>query len=620
MPTSNRSLSSFKTRTVRLRTIGISLVLVAFFNITFQLYTLDRYHAIVNEKINTKTYEALILYNTLLQKLFIIQQTTIKSALKTPGVYEAFKAGDREKLKTILYERYEVFSKNYPYLNVFHFIEPNNHSLLRLHRLDRFGDDLTNVRPMHVRANSEGKSLYGAEVGRYGISFRTVEPITYQGEHIGLLELGSPIETIMNELQQIINLDLLMVIKKEELQHSKLSTPQYYDDTYYMLFGSKLFNQIHPPLNHGDQFRYNNNPYRLVPALTLYSFDGEAIGQIYFAFDISREVEQTNSFIFINIILSLLLIVLLFFFLNFNLNRFIFQLKQTEHYSHLILNSQNNIVIVSNGKRLIDANRAFFDFFHFENIDDFLNVHNCINEFFVPLSGRPGYLGETGLHDESWIDQLIRQPQNEHKVLLRFKGRSYVFALQGKSTIINNERIFIVVFQDITRLEEQNIELQRIASTDALTRTVNRAKFDEIVQNEIHAFRTTYNPFSIIFFDIDHFKMVNDTYGHSRGDKVLISISALITRSIRQNDTFARWGGEEFIILLPSTRQHGATIIAEKFKELIASTHFEEVGHVTCSFGVTEFTVGDDTQSLLKRADEALYAAKKAGRNCVKVA
>jgi len=126
-----------------------------------------------------------------------------------------------------------------------------------------------------------------------------------------------------------------------------------------------------------------------------------------------------------------------------------------------------------------------------------------------------------------------------------------------------------------------------------------------------------YNtPLSIIYFDIDHFKQINDTYGHKKGDFILKEVSKIILQNIRKTDIFGRWGGEEFIIILPFTNLENALILAEKLRKKIEEHDFDGI-NITISFGVTELKIDDNADTLINRADEALYKAKNKGRNRV---
>lgn len=183
------------------------------------------------------------------------------------------------------------------------------------------------------------------------------------------------------------------------------------------------------------------------------------------------------------------------------------------------------------------------------------------------------------------------------------------------------------------RQVHDNIEMERLmelqlvaqdlrskAHTDALTGLFNRLRFDHAMVEEIARAERYRTPLSMIIFDIDHFKRVNDTHGHQAGDQVLVRLARLAAGSVRNLDVLARWGGEEFVLLTPGCDIGAAEQAAEKLRQKIASTPFETVGQVTSSFGVAQFAPGDSAQSLVARADEALYQAKGAGRNRVVIA
>ncbi|MDH5517017.1 MAG: GGDEF domain-containing protein [Gammaproteobacteria bacterium] len=169
-------------------------------------------------------------------------------------------------------------------------------------------------------------------------------------------------------------------------------------------------------------------------------------------------------------------------------------------------------------------------------------------------------------------------------------------------------------------LEEKTKQLEKLVNIDVLTNIYNRRKFKEVADYELNRFIRHQSPFSILMLDIDNFKKINDTYGHDVGDIVIKGIAQLIRDYIRNNDYFARWGGEEFIILSPETDQEGRCTLAKKIIDLIAEHTFEVVGKVTISIGLTSSVEGDtDIASIIKRADRGLYRAKDAGKNQYKV-
>lgn len=158
---------------------------------------------------------------------------------------------------------------------------------------------------------------------------------------------------------------------------------------------------------------------------------------------------------------------------------------------------------------------------------------------------------------------------------------------------------------------------KELSTKDSLTNTYNRLKFNESLSSEIELARRYGNTFSLIMFDIDHFKQFNDQKGHIFGDKVLIEIANLVKESVREVDVFARWGGEEFVILLPQTNCKEASALAERLRKSIYKESVKKEMALTCSFGVTAFSSQDDEDLIMDRVDRALYKAKGSGRNVV---
>ncbi len=175
-------------------------------------------------------------------------------------------------------------------------------------------------------------------------------------------------------------------------------------------------------------------------------------------------------------------------------------------------------------------------------------------------------------------------------------------------------RIYVL---DITQRKMAEKEIHMLATTDSLTGIVNRREFSSILTNEVERARRYGTLLSLIMYDLDYFKRVNDTYGHDMGDYVLRAVTTLVKDKIRSVDVVARWGGEEFMVLMPETDMQAARNAAEKLRLSIAGQPFGKVEKLTVSFGVVAFEAQDDLNSLLKRVDDALYRAKELGRNRV---
>jgi diguanylate cyclase (GGDEF)-like protein/PAS domain S-box-containing protein len=169
------------------------------------------------------------------------------------------------------------------------------------------------------------------------------------------------------------------------------------------------------------------------------------------------------------------------------------------------------------------------------------------------------------------------------------------------------------ISEDIT--DRKRVE--ELAIYDYLTKLYNRSKLDEELSNEILRAARYKTPLCVILLDIDHFKNVNDSYGHQMGDSVLKQIAQLLKKNTRKVDILGRWGGEEFLIVIPSTSIEGGVQLAEKLRAGIESHAFDSIGTQTASFGVTEYHDGDTLEGLIRHVDEALYRAKTNGRNRV---
>ena len=217
------------------------------------------------------------------------------------------------------------------------------------------------------------------------------------------------------------------------------------------------------------------------------------------------------------------------------------------------------------------------------------------------------------LKDEKSVQQLPHQFQNRSGVTLDVTiSMSYLEEMDQ----------YLVIIQDVTKeleytrkLEKQKESYARRADMDVLTPCFSRSYLDILLNNLCEAKKE----FIYIMFDIDHFKSVNDTYGHLTGDEVLIKVVNIIKRSLRAGDTLARYGGEEFAIVLENTTKEEAINVAEKLRSLIAQSDFSPLKGLTCSFGLSPSTLLFNCKELVERADTALYNAKKNGRNRVEV-
>jgi len=168
------------------------------------------------------------------------------------------------------------------------------------------------------------------------------------------------------------------------------------------------------------------------------------------------------------------------------------------------------------------------------------------------------------------------------------------------------------------KLEQNVANLEKLSTTDYLTKIFNRNKFYERINHEINMSKRHEIDLSLIFFDIDYLKKINDTFGHKIGDEVLVKVVEEVSSYLRETDTFARWGGEEFVILLPGSNSETAHKLADKYRVIIENIKFSNENiKVTSSFGVSSYIQGEKVEEFFSRADKALYQAKANGRNMV---
>ena len=242
------------------------------------------------------------------------------------------------------------------------------------------------------------------------------------------------------------------------------------------------------------------------------------------------------------------------------------------------------------------------------------SVHELIHHSYPDGSHYP----EKACHITVSIEKAVTQSVKE-EVFWRKDGSS--FPVEYTCIPIVQKGVTkgaVITFRDITRRKKADKKLRHLATTDHLTGIYNRKRFEELLCQEIRRSNRYGTRISVAMFDLDHFKHVNDTHGHEAGDKVLQEVARLTRQNLRETDIFSRWGGEEFMILAQETDRNGIMKLAEKTRLAIAQHRFDSVDHVTASFGIAQYQPGESQTSFLKRLDEALYKAKKAGRNCVR--
>ena len=277
------------------------------------------------------------------------------------------------------------------------------------------------------------------------------------------------------------------------------------------------------------------------------------------------------------------------------------------------IDTQDNIVILTDGKTSDFANKQFFDFLGYDNLEQFQIKHRCICEFFIE-NDRFFHLGKIN-EDENWVHVMQTLPHSQRVVSMLGND----FQIHAFSVTINefDKDILIVSFTDISQTILESIKLQEKTIHDKLTNAYNREYFEQNYKKLIDKFEQSNHLLGLALLDIDHFKIVNDTYGHDVGDYVLKHFVDIVHKFSRDDDVFIRWGGEEFILVLKVKSVESLETALEHLRKVIEQEKFETIGHKTCSIGATIYKDGEDIDKTIKRADTAVYEAKDSGRNKV---
>ncbi len=229
--------------------------------------------------------------------------------------------------------------------------------------------------------------------------------------------------------------------------------------------------------------------------------------------------------------------------------------------------------------------------------------------------------------DSAALQAMARNPDGAWRAVHLFEGEENKREVRARA-VRTTHRVLLIVEETegaahgtpLDALHARIVELESIAATDHLTGAWNRAHLDRVIETELERSRASRQPLTLILFDIDHFKRINDTFGHATGDSVLVELVQLVRSRTRASDLLFRWGGEEFVVLVAGAGYRRAEAIAEGLRKAVAENDFEGAGKVTVSLGVAEHMGAEDAQAWFRRLDAALYEAKEGGRNRVVVA
>lgn len=292
-------------------------------------------------------------------------------------------------------------------------------------------------------------------------------------------------------------------------------------------------------------------------------------------------------------------------------------MKDQKNFESIFQNAIDaNIIIDSETGSIKEANKIALHIFQMhkseligKNFDD-LFLHDD-DEF-----SREELSNQISFHDNI----TIRKYEKKDGTILSFQVLLSIIAWNGSTALYASMRNVTERRAAEEKLKEAYNEMKIISRTDPLTELANRRALKESIEYEENRFGRNKECFSIILCDIDDYKKINDTYGHDAGDFVLKELSRLMKESLRKQDILGRWGGDEFLILLPQTKIEGARSLSEKLRKKICKKEFifnEEIIKLTMTFGVSDYTGTYSYERCITNADKALYQAKELGKNQV---
>lgn len=533
--------------------------------------------------------------------------------IRSEGVAKAIKERDTQTLYRLTLPRYKTLTEENPSLTIMQFHASDGRSIVRMHLKEKFGDNIAEMRPMLREVHLNHKMMTGFEGGLGGMAYRVIMPVFDNDTYIGALEFGIDSTYFIDKLKQMTGCQSLLMIHQNLLgaMDESLYQNRYGDYRYGVLEGGdKAIVDAFADKNlqmEPKNLRFGEKDYE-IHSLFLQDADHKNVGAIICIYDVTGVFQNTLETVIGSSLLTALLVLVFWGVFQYFLGSLIGKVNLQERYIHTILNSQKNIVIVTDGVDIIYANQPFFDYFSYPTLEKFREEHLCMCDFFESGESNEYLLGSN--EGVSWIDYLSQYNQHEHKVKMTLNAKTSIFTVHSQKMEYDHKIRHVVVFTDITKLNE-------LATLDPLTQVFNRFQFDRVLSHSITLAERYGRSLSILLIDIDFFKKVNDSYGHLVGDEVLKTMARILSESIRKSDILARWGGEEFVILLPDSDLSSAIKIAEYLRQNVEKSDFLPVDKVTCSIGVARWNEGESPDQLLRRVDEKLYQAKEAGRNLV---
>ena len=601
-----------------------------------------------------------------IQQAFLKGKRAVESEGGGPGKQQASLA--REGLLNIVAASWGEMSKQFKARQLHFHLGPGSVSFLRVHKPNKFGDRMDNVRYTIVDANKYLHSTIGFETGRVYSGIRGVVPVfaidakTDKKIHVGAVESGTSYHDMIKNMAKTLNINIVVLLSMEHIQQNvwpdflekRLQKTPPFGDFVVEETTSPEFRHIIEQLKYPSLMRdyfssdkvsshYINKRFYTVSEMPLRDYRGELnpelkdAGEIVFWTDAT---ESYNTFIYsvkTNLLYAALGFVLFELLLYFglckttkSLNKIISQktaqlseeiaLKdekalELRKFSFAVQQSPSSILITNKSGIIEYVNKKFTDFTGFT---------------YKETIGQSPRLLSSGLIEPETYTQmwkvLLAGKEWQGEFHNRKKNGDLYWARELISPIFDDTgeiTHYISLQDDVTEQRRMSEDIHYQVSHDLLTGLINRREFEKRLERLIQSAQKNKTEHAFCFFDLDKFKIVNDTSGHPAGDELLRQISTLTKNNIRERDTLARFGGDEFGILMESCSLDKASYVADKIRKLIEHFVFTWEGHsfsVGISLGIVVISAKTkDISEAFIQADAACYAAKDGGRNRIKI-
>ena len=613
----------YKSLRTKILIIVISLTLTMLFVANIYNY-FDRKELLYNVSIE----KLLILtkaMNLFEKKQFEIYKGRVKALQNDKYFISLLNQKNNNSLNLHMTKIRQIFKASTPYLIHLHIFDLREKYIYNAHSKQTNHNDnfLHNTVLQQAKINQKITSGY-VVLKSNNYYYSIVSPIKADKKVIAYIEFGIKADNLFKIASKSGRYKYALYLNTSKQQSGKRDIGQL------VASNSKLFKEldinqsfIYKNANNNHIIQHNNK-YYLFNQYDIETPFQKNFAQVLMASNVTKYVVENRNKTLYNFLISLVLLIIMYFSIYMIITKIIQKLIADEDIlsaqktqMQVIIDNNHSLVALFQGNKLTIANKSFLTFFQSTTLENFKKKNVSLDSLFIQSEG--SYVSKNIHNNLHWIHNL--QTLSIEKRVVAFKKNEnnlYFFSVQINH-VPNQNNHNVIVFTDISKVYTQSKKDQYLANHDTLTKIFNRQSFNEKIATDIINQNINTHKSSLLMFDLDFFKRVNDTYGHQVGDNVLIQFTKIITNNIRDNDVFARWGGEEFVLLLIGTPISTAITVANNLRQRVQEDTFAQVGTITCSVGISKYIIGDSTEEWLSRVDEALYKAKENGRNKVEV-